>query len=174
MNLVDSIFPLNVHKIRNERIEKIMIDSPDINIKPEEWKSLNLSKTRDVVRQKTFNGNNIYFTFPIEHEDIFFLITKETRSIFQQIFMADDGQFIEVNEFINCDGKIIKGLKESELNEILRKIFDYKPGLVQISLINSCVNPIHERSLSNLIKTPGYKSQLSSDVLKQLYKNNSI
>ncbi len=61
----------------------------------------------------------------------------------------------EIDEKISKEGLVITTLKESEINKLLRTVFKIKPRVAIICLCNSGANPIHEKSLYNILKNAG-------------------
>jgi N-methylhydantoinase A/oxoprolinase/acetone carboxylase beta subunit len=69
---------------------------------------------------------------------------------------------IEVDESIDENGLIIKELSENSINRSLCQVFEAKPEIILIALLNSLRNPLHENILENLLRTAGFESIYSS------------
>jgi hypothetical protein len=68
-------------------------------------------------------------------------------------------QIIEVEESIDSSGRIVEPLAESEINRVLRCIFQTKKNnIILVALTNSYRNPVHEKTLHNLLLTAGYQN----------------
>lgn len=75
---------------------------------------------------------------------------------------------IEVKERIDSKGKILEPLSESEINHVLRKVYQSDCQVVVIALLNSYKNPLHEKTLLHLLRTKGYKYICASHELGQV------
>ena len=72
---------------------------------------------------------------------------------------------IEIEEEIDAGGNVLIELKENKINNLLRKVFKLKPGLVVIALMNASKNPLHEKTIFNLLKTAGIKHVFASHLI---------
>ena len=117
--------------------------------------------------QKPNNDYN-YIVFKSEstNTDAMLIITKNYADYFKLLYPMLSVSIVEVDEYVNKNGKVIQTLTESEINNILRSIYAQKPKQVIISLVNSIRNNIHEQILKNILSVPGYKCILSSELCK--------
>jgi len=72
---------------------------------------------------------------------------------------------IGIEEEIDGRGNVLIELKENKINNLLRKVFKSKPGLVVIALKNASKNPLHEKTIFNLLKTAGIKHVFASHLI---------
>jgi hypothetical protein len=112
--------------------------------------------------------NHIIFDTELVRQDVVLLVTNDCTDIVQAASPGLIMQVLEVNEYVDKEGKVIQTLDESEINKVLRFIYNNKPKLVVISLLNSIRNDIHERALRNILSVPGYKCNLSSEVYSNI------
>jgi hypothetical protein len=120
------------------------------------------------------------------HYEKLLLKTKETKMIYQNIlihskvtdkvpadichyFQKISGihplifeKIIKVMEGIDEKGNVFEPLVESELNIILRSVFEFRKANIFIALKNSQFNSLHEKILVNLLWSAGYKSVFPS------------
>lgn len=66
-------------------------------------------------------------------------------------------EVLEVDEYIDPRGEVIKSPSESHINTILRRVYKSKGSAVQVIFANAYRNPIHEKIFLNLLRTAGYK-----------------
>jgi hypothetical protein len=85
----------------------------------------------------------------IQEDNLYFFNILKDRSSFEKV--------IEIDEHIDEKGHITKTLSESEINEVLRGVYKARTKSVVIALINSSVNPIHEKIFKNLLTVAGYR-----------------
>lgn len=131
----------------------------------------------DVIWTK-FSGKNsiqsshVLFIYNLasDHDgmDAMLILTKGCKQYFNLSGLNEQKEIVEVNEYIDPRGTIIKPLEEQEINRILRVVFKLKPKQILISLLNSARNNIHEQSLRNIFFVPGYKCKLSSDIIENI------
>ncbi len=95
-----------------------------------------------------------------QREDLFCLNILKPDPLFEQV--------IEVKERISSSGDILVALTESEINRVLRKVYQSDNRVVVIVLLNSYKNPVHEKTLLNILKTKGYKYVTASHQLGQV------
>ncbi|MBN1950165.1 MAG: hypothetical protein JW801_03125 [Bacteroidales bacterium] len=69
---------------------------------------------------------------------------------------------ISVPERIDDQGRRMRALDESDVNPVLNQVFRFPKCPVFIALHNSCINPVHEQILDNLLKTAGYADRFVS------------
>ncbi len=93
-----------------------------------------------------------------QHRDqLFNLNIKKTHSLFDTL--------LEVDEGMDTMGNVIIELYESKINNLLREVFKFKSGLVVIALGNASKNPLHEKTIFNLLKTAGIKNVFASHMI---------
>ena len=85
-----------------------------------------------------------------QHNRLLTISKRKTHPHFDKV--------IEVNESIDDQGNVITELSESKINNLLREVFNYKPTLVAIALLNSHKNPLHEKTIFNLLNAAGIKN----------------
>lgn len=78
-------------------------------------------------------------------------------------------RIVETDEYIDRSGVIVKPLAESEINRVLRSLLYYKESTILIALANSHKNPVHEKTLLNLLRAAGYSSVIASHSLIPVY-----
>ncbi len=92
-----------------------------------------------------------------------FISSKGTRENLELVHPNLNNKLVELSGEIDRYGNVKDELKESEINLVLRQVFTINSKQVFICLTNAIFNPIHEKSLSNLIKGAGYKVVRSFD-----------
>lgn len=95
-----------------------------------------------------------------QREHLFCLNINKPEPLFKQV--------IEVNERVDPNGSIKEPLSESEINKVLRNVYKSDPKVIVIALLNSYKNPLHEKTLSNLLRAKGYKHVCASYQLGQM------
>jgi len=78
-------------------------------------------------------------------------------------------RIVETDEYIDWSGAIVKPLTESEINRVLRSLFHSRESTIVIALANSHVNPVHEKTILNLLRAAGYSSVVASHSLIPAY-----
>ncbi|MDO5758038.1 MAG: hydantoinase/oxoprolinase family protein [Rhodobacterales bacterium] len=75
-----------------------------------------------------------------------------------------------VNERIDAQGKVSTALERADVEKVVRGLLDDKVEGIAVCLINSYVNPEHERMIGEIIEelAPGLPVSLSVDVLPQI------
>lgn len=72
---------------------------------------------------------------------------------------------IEIEGSIDNQGNVIIELSESKINILLREVFKFKADIILIAFLNSNKNPLHEKTIFNLLKTAGIKNVFASYLL---------
>lgn len=93
----------------------------------------------------------------LNHDQKFVFNMKKIQSLFDVL--------IEVEGGIDDNGVVLAELKENKINDMLREVFKFKPGLVVIALMNASKNPLHEKTILNLLKTAGIKNVFASHLI---------
>ncbi len=75
-----------------------------------------------------------------------------------EITLSDFNLVIEVDENIDNSGNVIELLAENEINRVLRLVFQEKHANIFICLKNAFINPLHEKTILNLLTTAGYQN----------------
>ncbi|PVU77094.1 5-oxoprolinase [Acidianus hospitalis] len=76
---------------------------------------------------------------------------------------------LEISERIKSNGEILRPINEEEVNAVVQKLLEMKVSSIAVSLINSYINPIHEKKVYELIKKIDDKVfvTLSSDITRE-------
>lgn len=97
-----------------------------------------------------------------QRPDLFSLNVQKPAPLFHHV--------IEVRERIDAHGNKVVPLTESEINRVLRQVYRLNPGVVVIAFLNSYVNPGHEQTFMNLLRTAGYKYISASSHLERVVR----
>jgi 5-oxoprolinase (ATP-hydrolysing) len=90
--------------------------------------------------------------------DLSLIGTQQRNDLFTLNILKDQVLFskvIEVDERVNAQGEVIEELSENKLNILLREVFNCKPRVVVVAFLNSYRNPVHEKTVYNVLKTAG-------------------
>jgi N-methylhydantoinase A/oxoprolinase/acetone carboxylase beta subunit len=77
---------------------------------------------------------------------------------------------IEADECIDASGNVTGLLVEAEINRILRLVFRAKNANIFVCFKNSDINPLHEKTIVNLLRTAGYQDVYTSHLSEQLVR----
>jgi N-methylhydantoinase A/oxoprolinase/acetone carboxylase beta subunit len=105
-----------------------------------------------LITTKGFENSNCFPDKSFDERITTLLVNN--RNVFHKV--------LEIDESVSATGEIVKPLKENSINDLLREVFALKPVNILIALQNSQFNPIHEKTLSNLLKAAGYRSVIIS------------
>ncbi len=86
------------------------------------------------------------------------ITTKGCKEIVIYLFPQFQDSIVEVEEYTTPEGSIGDPLTESNINKVLRFIFNRKPENVVFLLSNSLSNPLHQTILKNVIEAAGIKT----------------
>lgn len=115
---------------------------------------------------------NVLCVQSIENElsknKLLLVFTKGFSGLYDHTIPEEWKGIVEIDEYIDASGEVKQSLDESEINNLLRMVYAFKPKLVIISLLNSIKNDVHERILKNILIVPGYKCRISSETLKKI------
>jgi len=77
---------------------------------------------------------------------------------------------IEAPERIGADGAIVRPLDEAALRHNLKRLAEEKVEAITVCLINSYMNPVHERRIAEICaeELPGLPVSLSADILPEM------
>jgi 5-oxoprolinase (ATP-hydrolysing) len=84
-----------------------------------------------------------------KEDKLCFMNILKNRSLFEEV--------IEIDEHIDEKGHVTRSLSESEINEVLRRVYKVRTKSVVMALMNNSENPIHEKILKNLLTATGYR-----------------
>ncbi len=93
-----------------------------------------------------------------QQNQLFTLSIEKANPLFDKV--------IEVDESIDVQGSVLTELSESKINNLLREVFEFRPGIVIIAFMNSYKNPAHEKTIFNVLNTAGIKYLYASYMLK--------
>lgn len=157
-------------RIRNtlpEVSEQVIYDCQEP--KPINWIPLLQTSAQSQIASKKLKENNMLFLPDINpnlaDQDVLMFVTKGYSVCLANYYGKSGIKIIEIDEFTDISGGVIKMLDESEINHILRAVFEMKPKQVYISLLNSFRNARQEQVLRNILILPGYTCELASKYL---------
>ena len=105
---------------------------------------------------------NIIFINQVQKEEVLVVSIGFKQSILKVGISSEDSVF-EIEEQVDSSGIIRVGLEESNINKVLRAIYQRGVKHVRLCLLNSIYNSKHEKSISNLLHVAGYKVAKSGD-----------
>lgn len=98
----------------------------------------------------------------LNSNEVFFIVPKGLEDFISVFYNMPLSAVVGAKGVINAMGDEIDRLHESDMNTVLRSVYNAKPKKVYVSLLNSIWNNKHELAYRNLLKTPGYASIISS------------
>ena len=77
---------------------------------------------------------------------------------------------IEAPERMGADGEIVRALDEAGLRRNIQRLRDERIEAVTVCLINSYMNPLHERRVAEIVaeEMPGMPVSISADILPEM------
>lgn len=137
--------------------EKLYIEEKELVLSSKEIiESIKLGVRTDVLlleNIKKIHSNTVLICTEGEKEMLLGLI-PDSKSI-----------ILELKEHVSSEGDIDEVLKESEMNKVLRSIFERKSSHVYVSLTNAFYNPLHENNIANVLEAAGYEVTKSSTLI---------
>lgn len=82
--------------------------------------------------------------------------------------MSSDNHTVYVPVNIGPETDLQEHIPESEINRILRKVYEFPQARILIAIHGSHTDPVHEKHLSNLLKAAGYRHRYLSHRPEQL------
>ena len=96
-----------------------------------------------------------------QRPDIFALQVNKARPLYDFV--------VEINERIDADGRVVKNLNKTELDQLIDKLRQINPGTVAVALINSYKNDDHEKEIKKALKKAGFRHvSLSSALAREI------
>jgi 5-oxoprolinase (ATP-hydrolysing) len=129
---------------------------PSLKMQPQFIKNVNSLYPLLITSSGIFNSTCVNKQ---NSDKLFILNMRKIHSLFDIV--------IEVEEEIDGDGNVLTELKENKINDLLRGVFKFRPELVIIALMNASRNPLHEKTIFNLLKAAGNKNVFASHQLIQ-------
>ncbi len=127
-----------------------------------------------LVDQSPEKGQDVIILPQIEtrkrHQGVSLIVPAGLEVVFSEFYKLPMPAIIGTKGNINSYGDETQPLHESDMNIVLRHIYNLKPELVYVCLLNSIWNNKHELAYRNLLKTPGFQSFISSNLSKYYEK----
>ncbi len=96
-----------------------------------------------------------------QRPDIFALQVKKSEPLYDSV--------IEINERIDVDGRVVKFLSKTRLDQLIDKLRQINPETVAVALMNSYKNDVHEKRVEDALKKAGFRHvSLSSALAREI------